>query len=184
MTSGVAEGAQVAVAQGNPMLSPRIEKVVVNISVGNNWERLQRAMKLLEQLTGQKPSIRRAKKTIKTFGISKGDPVACIVTLRKQRAYEFLRKALKAVGNKLPISCVDEHGNFAFGIKEHLDIPGTKYDPSIGIFGMDVVVHLARPGLRVQLRKRRRSKVGKKHRLTKEDAIKYVEEKFWVEWVG
>lgn len=175
---------QEAVVKENPMLKPRIEKVVVNICVGNNWERLQRAMKLLEQLTGQKPAIRRAKKTIKAFGISKGNPIACIVTLRKQKAYEFLKKALAAVGNKLPVSCVDKHGNLAFGIKEHLDIPGTKYDPSIGVFGMDVIVHLARPGFRVQLRKRRKSKVGKKHRLTKEDAIKFVQEELGVEWVG
>lgn len=177
-------GPQEAVMKENPMLRPRVEKVVVNICVGNNWERLQRAMKLLEQLTGQKPSIRRAKKTIKAFGISKGNPIACMVTLRKEKACEFLRKALEAVGNKLPASCIDKHGNFALGIKEHLDIPGTKYDPSVGIFGMDVIVHLARPGLRVQLRKRRKSKVGKKHRLTKEEAMKFMEEEFGVEWVG
>ena len=94
----------------NPMLQPRIGKVVVNICVGTSGEPLERAMKVLEELTGQKPCVRRAKKTIKPFGIRKGEPIACIVTLRGEKAVEFLDRALEAVGRRLKASSFDEYG--------------------------------------------------------------------------
>jgi len=134
-------------------------------------------------LTGQKPQFRKAKKTIKGFGIYRGQPIAVRVTLRKQKAVEFLEKALKAVNNTLKASSFDENGNFSFGIKEHLDIPGTKYDPELGIIGMDVCVHLSRPGLRVALRRRTRSKVGASHKVTREEAMKFMQETFGVKIV-
>jgi len=86
---------------------------------------------------------------------------------------EILQKVLAARGNAVPVSSVDESGNLAFGIKEHIDIPGIKYNPEIGIFGLDVIVSLARPGYRVQRRKRCKSSVGKEHRITKEEAIEF-----------
>jgi large subunit ribosomal protein L5 len=73
-----------------------IGKVVVHIAVGESGERLQNAAKVLEMLTGQKPTFRRAKKTIKEFGVKRGENIACMVTLRGARAYEFLKKALAA----------------------------------------------------------------------------------------
>ena len=160
-----------------------IEKVVVHICVGGDWDRLQKAVKLLEQLTGQKPIIRRAKKTIKAFGISRKQPISTLVTLRGEKALTFLKKALSAVGNKIKSSSFDDRGNFAFGIKEHLMIPGTKYDPEIGVFGMDVIVHLAKPGLRVKLRKYRRSKLGKRAIVNREEAINFVKNVLGVEVV-
>ncbi len=163
--------------------SIRIEKVVVHISVGSDWERLQKAVKLLEYLTGQKPVIRRAKKTIKAFGISRKQPISTMVTLRGQRAVEFLRRALQAVDMKLKSSSFDELGNISFGIKEHLMIPGVKYDPNIGVFGMDVNVHLVKPGYRVKLRRYRRSKLGKKNLVTKDEAIEFMKRRFNVEVV-
>ena len=162
----------------NPMLQPRIGKVVVNICVGTSGEPLERAMKVLEELTGQKPCVRRAKKTIKPFGIRKGEPIACVVTLRGERAVEFLDKALEAVGRRLKASSFDEYGNFSFGIREHTDIPGTKYDPKVGIFGMDVCVSVERPGYRIMRRKRCRAKVPRKHRVSREEAIRFIEERF------
>lgn len=77
-----------------PMLKPRIDKVVVNISVGKSGEPLEKATKVLKELTGQTPCKRKAKKTIRDFGIRRGEPMACMVTLRKQRAIEFLKKSL------------------------------------------------------------------------------------------
>ena len=85
----------------NPMTKPRIEKVTVNICVGRSGEALERAMKILEQLTGQKPTQRRAKRTIKDFGIRRGEPIACTVTLRGEKALSFLQKALTVTGNKV-----------------------------------------------------------------------------------
>lgn len=164
----------------NPMLKPRIGKVTVNICVGASGERLEKAAKVLEMLTGQKPVPRRAKKTIKEFGIHRGENIAVIVTLRGNRAIEFLKKAFEAVGNRIKASSFDEYGNFAFGIREHIQIPGVKYDPELGIFGMDVIVTMERPGFRVMRRRRCRSSVPRRHRLTKEEAIAYVIKEFGV----
>jgi large subunit ribosomal protein L5 len=165
----------------NPMLKPRIEKVVVNMSVGKSGEPLEKAAKVLEQLTRQKPCRRKAKKTIRDFGIRKGESIACLVTLRNEKAKEFLKTALLAVENKLSKDHFDEYGNFSFGIKEHIDIPGTKYIPELGIHGMDVSVALSRPGQRVKRRHRVKSRVGFKHRLSPEEAVAFVQEEFGIE---
>ncbi len=167
----------------NKMEEVRIEKVVVHMSIGSDWERLQKAAKLLEMLTGHKPVIRRAKKTIKAFGISRKQPISTMVTLRGSDAEDFLRKALEAVDNKIKASSFDDRGNIAFGIKEHLMIPGVRYDPEIGVFGMDVMVHLVKPGYRVKVRRYRRSRLGKRNIVTKEEAINFMKEKFGVEVV-
>jgi len=164
----------------NPMLKPRIAKVTINIGVGESGERLRKAMKVLEMLTGQKPVPRRAKRTIREFGIHRGENIAVMVTLRNQRAIEFLRKALEAVGWRLKASSFDRFGNFAFGIKEHISLPGVKYDPEIGIFGMDVCVTIERPGFRVMRRKRVCSKVPLRHRVKKEEAIEFMIKEFGV----
>ena len=167
----------------NPMVKPRIEKVVVNISVGKSGEPLEKATKVLKELTGQKPCKRKAKKTIRDFGIRKGEPIACVTTLRKQGAMDFLKKVLHVVDNKLSKSCFDNRGNFSFGLKEHIEIPGIKYDPEIGIFGMDISVSLKRPGLRVKNRQRAEAKIGSKHLLTPEEAMVFVKENLGVDLV-
>ncbi len=160
----------------HPMRVVRIEKVVVNIGVGQSGERLEKAAKVLEQLTLQKPSYRRAKKTIKEWGVKRGEPIGVVVTLRKNKAVWFLLKALAAVDFTLKEKSFDEFGNVAFGIREHILIPGTKYDPNLGIWGMDVAVMLSRPGYRVMYRRRCRHDVGKRHRVTKEEAIRFFKE--------
>ncbi len=165
-----------AVKEQNPMRRLKIGKVVVNMAVGTSGEKLAKAATVLEMLTGQKPSFRKAKKTIKEFGIKKGENIACVVTLTKNKAVEFLRRALEAVDYKIKRSSFDEYGNFSFGIKEHISLPGVKYDPTLGIFGFDVCVTIERPGYRVMRRRRRKSKIGKNHRVTREEAIKFVQE--------
>ncbi|MBC7130749.1 50S ribosomal protein L5 [Candidatus Bathyarchaeota archaeon] len=165
----------------NPMINPRIEKVVVNMSVGKSGEPLEKASKVLEELTGQRPCKRKAKRTIRDFGIRRGEPIACMVTLRKEKAIEFLKKALHVVGYKLSKSCFDRYGNFAFGIREHIDLPGVKYDPEVGIYGMDVCVSVCRPGWRVKYRRRAKSKIGSKHLLTPEESMIFVKNLLGVE---
>jgi large subunit ribosomal protein L5 len=167
----------------NPMLKPRIEKVTVNMSVGQSGKPLEQAATILQQLTNQKPSRRQAKKTIREFGIRKGESIACLVTLRNKKAEEFLRKALQAVENKLSKYCFDRQGNFSFGIKEHIDIPGTKYVPDLGIHGMDISVSLGRAGYRVKRRHRVKSRVGKDHLLTADEAVLFIKDEFDVEIV-
>lgn len=165
------------------MLKPRIEKVVVNISVGKPGEPLEKAAKVLKDLTGQTPSKRKAKSTIRDFGIRKGEPMACIATLRKQTAVEFLKKVLPVVDNKVSKGCFDKHGNFSFGLKEHIEIPGVKYDPEIGIFGMDVCVSVSRLGSRVKSRRIEKAKIGSKHILSPEESMVFVTDSLGAEIV-
>ncbi len=167
----------------NPMLRPRIEKVVVNIGVGQAGERVEKAYELLKRLTGKKPVKTRTFKRIPAFGVRPRQFIGVKVTLRGKDAEEFLKRAFQAVDNKIKASNFDNLGNFAFGIKEYIDIPGMKYDPEIGIFGMDVCVTMERPGYRVKKRRIKRAKIGKRHLLTKEEAIKFIREKFGVEVV-
>jgi len=166
-----------------PMLKPRIEKVVVNISVGKSGEPLEKASRVLKELTGQNPCKRKAKKTIRDFGIRRGEPIACMVTLRRQKAIEFLKKLLPVVDNKISKECFDEYGNFSFGIREHIEIPGVRYDPEIGIFGMDICVSLSRLGYRVKKRRMKKTRIGSKHILTPEEAIIFVKEALGIEVV-
>jgi len=165
----------------NPMRRLKISKVTVNMGVGEAGERLAKGVQLLEELTGQKPVHTIAKRTIQPFGIRKGLAIGCKVTLRGEKAMKFLRDAFAAVDNRIKASNFDEQGNFAFGIREHIDLPGVKYDPMVGIYGMDVCVAIERPGYRVKHRKLKKSKVGKKHLVTKEEAINFIKETFNVE---
>ncbi len=157
----------------NPMREILIDKVVINIGVGESGERHKKAMILLEQLTGQKPVPTYATQTIRNFGIRRGEAIGVKVTLRGQKAMDFLMKALKVKEFKLSKRSINA-GNFSFGIQEHIDLPGVEYDPDIGIFGMDVCVVLKRRGYRVAKRRRCRSKVGSRHRITKEETVEWL----------
>jgi len=163
------------------MRAIKLAKVTVHINVGKSGEMLEKAKKVLNEITGQKPCTKQAKKTVKEFGISEGEPIACLTTLRGEKAAAFLKRGLETAGNSLKRSSFDDNGNFAFGIKEHIEIPGTKYVPELGIFGMDVIGTLERPGFRIKRRRIRPASVGKSHRISKEDAIKFITEKFAVQ---
>jgi large subunit ribosomal protein L5 len=167
----------------HPMRKPRIEKVVVNLNVGKSGEPLEKADKVLKEITGQTPVRKKAKKTIRDFGIREGEPIAVVVTLRKQKAIDFLKKVLPVVDNKVAKRAFDDRGNFAFGLTEHIEIPGVKYDPEVGIFGMDICVTINRPGQRVKIRKRQDQPIGPKHVLTPEESIIFVKQTLGVEIV-
>ncbi|MBW9140600.1 MAG: 50S ribosomal protein L5 [Candidatus Aramenus sp.] len=164
----------------NPMQSVKLAKVTVNIGLGESGERLEKAYKLLEELTGAKPVYTKAKKSIKEFNVRKGQPIGVMVTLRGENAKEFLKKVLSAVNFRLKASSFDNAGNVSFGIAEHVVIPGTRYDPEVGIFGMDIAITLEKPGYRVQRRKRKKSKIGPKQRVSKEEAMNFLRETFGV----
>lgn len=165
------------------MLKPRIDKVVVNLNVGKSGEPLEKANKVLQEITGQTPVKKKAKKTIRDFGIREGESIAVVVTLRKQKAVDFLKKVLSVVDNKVSKRSFDERGNFAFGLKEHIEIPGVKYDPEIGIFGMDVCVAVNRPGQRIKIRRKQNKTIGPKHLLTPEESIVFIKQTLGVEIV-
>jgi len=167
--------------QENPCRKIRVDSIVLNISVGSSEEKLNAAAKVLEKLTNQKPIFLRARKTIKEFRIRKGEYIACKVTVRGKKAEELLDKLFEGVNRKIKASQFTNFGNFSFGIKEYLTIPGMSYDPSIGILGMDVCVNLSRPGYRVARKRIKTSKIGRKHLITKEEAINFIKEKYKVE---
>jgi large subunit ribosomal protein L5 len=156
----------------NPMREVLLDKVVINICVGESGERHKKALALLEQLTGQRATTTYAEKTIKNFGIRKGEAIGVKVTLRRN-AMKFLKDALSVKEKKLSRRQVGK-GEFSFGIAEHIDLPGVDYDPEVGIFGMDVCVLLRRRGYRVARRKIARSKVGRNHCIARDETIEFL----------
>jgi large subunit ribosomal protein L5 len=163
--------------------SVRIGKVVINIGVGRSGEAIERARRVIEDLVQQKASSRKAKKSIRDFGTHKGEPIGMMVTIRGQKASEVLSLLLRGRENRIPKSAFDDFGNCSFGIKEHIEIPGVRYSPDIGIFGMNVSAVLERAGYRVSRRNRSPGKIGKKHRVSREEAEDFFKQNFGVEIV-
>ena len=166
--------------QQNPMKKIRVGKVVVNIGLGKSGEAIERGKKVLEQVTGQTPAQTRAKSSVRDFGIHKGEPIGVMVTVRGAGTGQLIEKLLTAREKKLPESSFDPRGSVSFGIKEHIEVPGIRYDPAIGILGMNVSVLLERPGFAVGRRSRRTSRVGKAHRVSRDEAVQYFKDNFGV----
>jgi large subunit ribosomal protein L5 len=133
----------------NPMRIPRLEKIVVNMGVGEasqNSRALDGAMEDLAKITGQKAQMRRARKSIAGFKIREGMPVGARVTLRGERMWEFLDRlvsvALPHVRDFRGISpsSFDGHGNYALGLREQLIFPEVSYDAIDTTRGLDVAV--------------------------------------------
>jgi large subunit ribosomal protein L5 len=164
----------------NQMENVKIAKATVNIGVGESGERLARAEQLLVNITDQKPVRTISKVTNPEFGIRKGQPIACKVTLRNEKADKAVKMVLDGIGNRLKASQFDAQGNVAFGIEEHIDIPGMRYDPDIGIFGMNVAVTFEKPGYRIKRRRIQHKKVPSKHQVTKEETMEFMKKEFQV----
>ena len=163
----------------NKMREILIEKVTVNIGVGEPGEKLDQAKDLLSRIAeDRKPVETHAKRREPAFKLRKGLSIGTKITLRGPAAKSFLEKALTAKRKVLRESNFDRQGNVAFGVAEYIDFPGVKYDPSIPMFGFNVCVSLTRPGRRVALRKLRPAKIGKQHRITKEEAMEFVKSNF------
>lgn len=158
-----------------------IEKVTLNICVGEPGSNLDKAIKLLKNITGKKPIKTKAKKRIPTWKIRPDLEIGTKVTLRGGNLKEFLKNLLEAKSHKLDKKCFDNEGNFSFGIPEYLDIPKVEYDAEVGIIGLEVMVTLTRPGFRVKKRLVRKSKIPKRHRISKEEAIEFMKKEFNVE---
>ena len=167
----------------NKMREPRIDKIVVNIGVGDAGDKLAKAEKVLQMLTKQKPIRTISKTTNKDLGIRWGMPLGVKVTIRKKAAEEFLKAAFWVRENRMTGYSFDPEGNFSFGISDHTDFPGQKYNPDIGIFGMDVCVVVRRAGQRVARRAHASRKIPQYHRLTRAEVIEHLKKKYGVEVV-
>ncbi len=133
----------------NVMQVPRLEKIVINMGLGEaiqNIKILESAAQEMGVITGQKPVITKAKKSIAQFKLRKGIPIGCMVTLRKERMYEFFNRlvntALPRVRDFKGISgkSFDGRGNYALGIREQLIFPEIHYDKIDKIKGMNIVI--------------------------------------------
>ena len=165
----------------NPMQQVYVDKVVVHMGVGESGEKLTNAIDIMKAITGNTPVKSIAKKTQPAFGIRKGSPIGCKVTLRGTKAASFLETALNIVERRIFPGQFDRMGNFSFGIEEHTDFPGMSYDPQIGIFGMDINVVLARRGIRITRRHIEQKKLPQKQQVGANDAIAFLNEKYKVE---
>jgi large subunit ribosomal protein L5 len=133
----------------NVMEVPKLEKIVVNIGVGEaiqNVKLLDSAMSDLSNITGQKPAIKRAKKAISNFKLKAGMPIGCMVTLRKNRMYEFFDRLVNVAIPRIrdfrgiPPKSFDGRGNYNLGLEEQIIFPEIEYDKVEKIRGMNITI--------------------------------------------
>ena len=133
----------------SPMQAPRLSKIVVNMGIGEGTQDpklVEAAAKDLAAVTGQKPSVRRAKKSIANFKLRAGIPIGCMVTLRGDRMYEFFDRLVSVAIPRIrdfrgvPARSFDGRGNYTLGLKEQIIFPEINYDKVVKIFGMDVTI--------------------------------------------
>lgn len=175
--------APAASGAGNPMQQPRIAKVTVNIGVGESGEKLQKAEKVLAKLTGHKPVRTLGKELNRELGVRPGEPIGCKVTLRGADAESFVKRALYTRKNKVYAYSFDNQGNLQFGVSDYTNFEGERYDPDIGVFGMDVAITLEKPGFRIKRRRNLARSVPKQHRVTTQEAKAFLTKKFDIEVV-
>ncbi len=165
----------------NPMREIRIEKITLNIGAGKEQDRLEKGIRLLKNLTGITPVKTITSKRIPDWGLRPGLPIGCKLTLRNKAAKAMLARLLEAKNRKLIARQFDEHGNLAFGVHEYIDVPEAKYDPDIGIMGLEVCVTFERPGFRIKRRKIQKKKIPERHTIKKEETIEFMKKEFMAE---
>lgn len=131
----------------NAMAAPRMVKIVINMGVGEavqNSKELDAAADQLARIAGQRPVIRRAKKSISNFKLRKGQPVGCMATIRGLRMYEFLDRLVRFALPRIrdfrgvPVKSFDGQGNYTLGIREQIIFPEIEYDKIDKVRGMDI----------------------------------------------
>lgn len=167
----------------NPMRRLKVIKIVVNSGVGESGENRTKAAKVLEMITHQKPVATRARSTNRDFGIRMGQEIGAKATLRGAVAVEFLDRAFDARDRQLDPESIDRNGNFSFGISDYTDFAGMKYDPQIGIHGMDIAVEVGRAGWRVRDRRVGSTHISRHLRASREETRRFLAERFRVTFV-
>ncbi|MCL4365011.1 MAG: 50S ribosomal protein L5 [Candidatus Marsarchaeota archaeon] len=165
-------------AGSNIMQNIFIDKVVLNIGIGSNEEMYQNARLLLEKLTDGKPVPNVSKKRRPELKLRKGQVIGAMVTLRNEKASEMLKRAIEANDSIISGRSISNN-SLSFGVKEYIYFSGVKYDPKIGMLGLNVNVSFTRPGRRIEERRRSRSAVGRKHKsISSKEITSYVEKSF------
>jgi large subunit ribosomal protein L5 len=164
----------------SPMKKISLEKVVLNMGLGKSGDVIEVAKKAIDHISGKKSCSREAKETQREWGVRQGEPIGVAVTVRGQDARELLKRLLESKGNQINGKSFDDFGNFSFGIKEHIDIPGVKYDPQVGILGLGISVTLARPGYGIRKRSKHKARIGKSHTIKNQEAKEYLVSEFGV----
>ena len=155
-----------------------VDKITLNFGAGKDQAKLEKGIKLINNIAGRAPVKTFTRKRIQEWGLRPGLPIGCKLTLRKSLALELLKKLLDAKDNTLQPSNFDNEGNISFGISEYIDIPGVRYEPDIGIMGLQVCITLKRKGFRIRRRILKRHVIPKKHRIKKEEAIDFMKNTF------
>lgn len=168
----------------NRMQEVRIEKITLNIGAGKDQNKLEKGISLIQSITGIKPVKTVTNKRILGWGLRPGLPIGCKLTLRKKQAADIIPRLLAAKDNVLEESQFDDNGNLSFGIPEYIDIQEAKYDPKIGVMGLEVSITLEKAGYRVKKRKVAKARVGKKHNVTKGEAMEFMKKRFNVQVGG
>ena len=165
----------------NVLAQPRIAKVTVNMGIGDGGERLEKAEKVMQKLTGQKPLRTFGKVNNRELGVRPGMAIGCKVTLRGKNAEDFVRRALYTRLGKIHAWSFDNQGNLQFGVTDHTNFEGERYDPDVGVFGMDVAITLEKAGHRIKHRRLLSRKVPPRHRVTRDEAMDFLRQKFDME---
>lgn len=160
----------------------QVEKVTLNIGTGKPGAELEKALKLLQALAGKKPVETKTVKRIPTWGLRPGLSIGAKVTLRGKEAEEMLKRLLQAVEHKLRNYQIGKDGNFAFGVKEYIDIPGMKYNMEIGMMGLEAAVTLRRAGFSIRRRKIKPKKLPDRHKIHKDETKMFLQTKYNVKF--
>jgi len=164
----------------NIMKQIKVVKLTLNIGAGKEQAVLERGVSLLKQITGIDPIKTITQKRIPGWGLRPGLPIGCKITIRGAGASKLIKRLLTAKNNMLSKNNFDEEGNVSFGIKEYIDIPETKYDPKIGIMGLQASITLERPGFRVKKRKVMKRAIPRGHRISRDDSIGFMKDRFGI----
>jgi large subunit ribosomal protein L5 len=164
----------------NKMKEIKVEKVTLNVGAGKDQKVLEKAVKLMTNLTGIAPVKTITTKRLQAWGLRPGLPIGCKLTLRGEQAKKLIPRLIHAKDNLLSDKCFDNYGNISFGLPEYMDIKDAKYDPEIGMMGLQASITLTRPGFRIRNRKIRSAKVSKTHQIKQEESINFMKEKYSV----
>ncbi len=162
----------------NKMQEIRIEKVTLNIGAGKDQKMLEKGVKLFKSITNKQPVKTITQKRLQAWSLRPGLPIGVKVTVRGEDAVALAKRIIAAKDDVLAESYFDDFGNISFGIPEYVDIADTKYDPEIGIIGLQASITLGRPGYRIKRRKLQKKRIPPHKQVNKQEAIDYMKANF------